>query len=128
MRKSHTISMLNDQKRIKYLPNSAIVKQPPCHASCGSNGFRISMTDPTTSSPKSFGKRLVILPIPLAADHLISLLGFRIACNNSSIISSISDDNSISSSFSSKNDKQQIILDSSRSEKKQSHKNIFNRI
>ena len=52
------------------LPSSANARQPPCQAELDSLPENKFKTKPTTSSAKSIGNRAVILPIPLAADHL----------------------------------------------------------
>lgn len=53
------------------LPSSANARQPPCQAESLSLKLNSSSTDVTTSSANSLGNLPVILPIPLAADHLV---------------------------------------------------------
>jgi hypothetical protein len=68
--------------------SSAIARQPPCQAPSPSLSENSSKTAATTSSPRSFGRRLVIRPIPLAADQRTIVSRSRRPTYNCSTISS----------------------------------------
>lgn len=60
--------------RSPLLESSPRVRQPPCHVSSVSFGEKRSRTPLTTSSAIAISSLDVILPIPLAADHLTTVV------------------------------------------------------